>query len=350
MGFGYHGTGFAPVADKPKLAIAQMESSNSEERDQIDRPTVRQEDESAPETDTSPEAFQSDDWWRATPPSSDWAEPVADATATESAEARDSKTADVYFCGRTNLFPLNLAIRAIGKENLTGLLRACWDRESIDILARDGEIVLVTTRDPDLYCPDNPTILANVDPDIIANAREQQRENGTPFLLTLARSESIERQPALDLIRHYGQRLFSQLWAAPNVWIMFEKNAELLSGFGEVTGDPDVDDWSLETLRIVQNPDQSTGFDPGSIPAFTREGFDRVQKLKLTSDEAQFGSQFNGSRSVQQIAKNLRLDLKSARQLLFRFVALEIVECWPSSTSAQPEAKAGFGRLFGRGR
>jgi hypothetical protein len=327
-----------------------MESSNSEERDQIDRPSVRQGEESAPETDTNPEAFQSDDWWRASPPSSDWAEPVTDAAATEPARAKESGTADVYFCGRTNLFPLNLAIRAIGKENLTGLLRACWDRESIDILARDGEIVLATTRDPDLYCPDTPTILANVDPDVVANAREQQRENGTPFLLTLARGDSIERQPAFDLMRHYGQMLFSQLWSAPNVWIMFEKNAELLGGFGDVTGDPDVDDWSLETLRIVQNPDHPAGFDPGSIPAFTREGFDRVQKLKLTSDEAQFGSQFNGARSVQQIAKNLRLDLKSARQLLFRFAALEIVECWPASAFAQPEPKGGFGRLFGRGR
>jgi hypothetical protein len=53
---------------------------------------------------------------------------------------------------------------------------------------------------------------------------------------------------------------------------------------------------------------------------------------------------------VQQIAKNLRLDLKSARQLLFRFVALEIIECWPASTAAKSEPKRGMGRLFGRGR
>jgi hypothetical protein len=131
---------------------------------------------------------------------------------------------------------------------------------------------------------------------------------------------------------------------------MFEKNADLLAGFGDVTGDPDVDDWSLETLRLVHNPEQPGSFDPASIPSYTREGYDRVQKLKLTSDEAQFGSQFNGARSVQQIAKNLRLDLKSARQVLFRFVALEIVECWPSSTTAKPEPKGGMGRLFGRGR
>jgi len=265
-------------------------------------------------------------------------------------QRKEVGTADVYFCGRTNLFPLNLAIRAIGKENLTGLLQARWEQEPIEVLARDGEILFATTRDLDLYCPETPSIIANVDPEVVANARDQQKENGTPFLLTLARNESIERQPAFDLIRHQGQLLFSRLWSAPNVWIMFEKNADLLAGFGDVTGDPDVDDWSLETLRLVHNPEQPGSFDPASIPSYTREGYDRVQKLKLTSDEAQFGSQFNGARSVQQIAKNLRLDLKSARQVLFRFVALEIVECWPSSTTAKPEPKGGMGRLFGRGR
>jgi hypothetical protein len=326
-----------------------MERSNSEERDEIDRPPVPHEDETVSEPAVSSEAFQSDEWWRASAPESDWAQPVSKAAATEIGQRKEQGTADVYFCGRTNLFPLNLAIRAIGKENLTGLLRACWDQEPIDVLARDGEIVLATTRDPELYCPDAPAILRGVDVVMIERARDQQKENGTPFLLTLARNESIERQPAFDLIRHQGQLLFSKLWSAPNVWIMFEKNADLLGGLGDVTGDPDVDDWSLETLRLV-NLEQAGGFDPASIPAYTREGFDRVQKLKLTSDEAQFGSQFNGARSVQQIAKNLRFDLKSARQLLFRFVALEIVECWPSSTAAKPEPKAGMGRLFGRGR
>jgi hypothetical protein len=328
-----------------------MERSNSEERDQIDRsPAPPEEDEAASESGTSSEPFQSDDWWRASAPESDWAQPVSNAAATEVGQRKGVGTADVYFCGRTNLFPLNLAIRAIGKENLTGLLQARWEQEPIEVLARDGEILFATTRDLDLYCPETPSIIANVDPEVVANARDQQKENGTPFLLTLARNESIERQPAFDLIRHQGQLLFSRLWSAPNVWIMFEKNADLLAGFGDVTGDPDVDDWSLETLRLVHNPEQPGSFDPASIPSYTREGYDRVQKLKLTSDEAQFGSQFNGARSLQQIAKNLRLDLKSARQVLFRFVALEIVECWPSSTTAKPEPKGGMGRLFGRGR
>src|SRR5215467_14320794 len=163
-------------------ADSLMEHSNSEEHDQIDRSPVRHEDEPAPEPAASAEALQSDDWWRASAPASDWAEPASEPPATEIAQRKESGTADIYFCGRTNLFPLNLAIRAIGKENLTGLLQACWDMEPVDVLARDGEIVLATTRDPELYCPETPPILANVDPKLVANARDQQKENGTPFL------------------------------------------------------------------------------------------------------------------------------------------------------------------------
>jgi hypothetical protein len=67
--------------------------------------------------------------------------------------------------------------------------------------------------------------------------------------------------------------------------------------------------------------------------------------LRLTVAEAQFASQFNGVRSVAQIAKNLRLDLKFARLTLFRFLALEIVETWPSTTASKPERKGVLQRL-----
>ena len=238
------------------------------------------------------------------------------------------------------MFPLNRALQAIAKEKLTGTLRSFWDKEPIDLLAGNGEIIFVTSRDSELYCPETPAVLANVDAEIVAKARSQQSETGTSFFLTLARQESIARQPAMELMQHYGQRLFSQLWTAPRVWIMFEKNADLLSDAADVSREPNVDDWTLETLRFVQTLDEHVNFDPTSIPAYTKDGFERVQKLKLTSDEAQFASQFNGARSVQQIAKNLRLDLKSAHLTLFRFLALEIVECWPASTAIKPERKS----------
>src|ERR1051326_4067510 len=141
-----------------------MEPSNSEERDQIDWSPVRHEEEPAPEAAAGAEALQSDDWWRASAPGSDWAEPVSEPLAAENTQRKEPGATDIYFCGRKSLFPLNLAIRAIGKENLTGLLRARWDKEPVEVLARDGEIVLATTRDPDLYCSETPPILADVDP------------------------------------------------------------------------------------------------------------------------------------------------------------------------------------------
>src|SRR5881392_4220323 len=332
---------------EPKSIEAEIESSNSEEREQTEGSDVPQADEPLQNAPANTEPAQSEDWWSMSQQTADWAEPAPVDPTEDVSTTNEPRTADVYFCGHTTFFPLNRALQAISKEKLTGLLRSFWEQETIDLLARDGEIIFVTTRDPELYCPETPTVLANVEEGSAANSRDQQRETGTPFFLALARQDLIGREPALELMQQYGQKLFSQLWAAPRVWIMFEKNAELLANAADVPGEPNVRDWALETLRLVENIDETAHFEPASIPAYTKDGFDRVQKLKLTPDEAQFASQFNGARSVQQIAKNLRLDLKSARQMLFRFVALEIVECWPASTAAKPEQQSIFQR-FGR--
>jgi hypothetical protein len=332
---------------EPKSIEAEMESSNSEEREQTDGPDVPEADEPLQDAATNAEAAQSDDWWSASQQAADWAEPATSDPPEDVIPSKEPRTADVYFCGHTSFFPLNRALQAISKEKLTGLLRSFWEQEPIDLLVRDGEIIFVTTRDPELYCPETPASLVDVDVVRVARARDQQRETGTPFLLTLAREEGMTREAAVEQMQQYGQKLFSQLWTAPRVWIMFEKNAELLTNAADVPGEPNVADWTLETLRLVENVDETAHFEPASIPAYTKDGFERVQKLKLTPDEAQFASQFNGARSVQQIAKNLRLDLKSARQMLFRFVALEIVECWPASTAAKPEQQSIFQR-FGR--
>jgi len=335
---------------KPKSIEAHMESSSIEEPEEsVGTPIPQEEepmrDEAVPEPAPSAESVQSEEWWNATASAPDWDQPAAEHAPAEVIPRKGQGMADAYFCGHTSLFPLSRALRAIANERLTGLLRSFWEQEPIELLARDGEIVFVTTRDLNLYCPEVPDVLANVDVVVVERSREQQRESGTPFFLSLAREECIALDAATELMRQYGQKLFSELWTAPRAWIMFEKNPDLLSNVADVPGDPNVRDWVLETLRLVEDPVQPASFDPASIPAYTKDGFERVQKLKLTADEAQFASQFNGARSVQQIAKNLRLDLKSTQQLLFRFLALEIVECWPGSTAAKPERQTFFQRL-----
>ena len=303
----------------------------------------------------------SDAWWSAPISQPTWPEPQAaestsafePVSAPQPTEMRTEEPLPVngaFFSGDTTFFSLNGALHTIGKEKLTGSLRAFWNKETVELLARNGEIILVTTRDPQLYCPEAPITLVNVDAEKTEQARAQQRETGCPVFLTLAREELILNEPAVQLVQHYGQKLFAQLWTAKRVRFVFEQSENLPEYCRDVPGEADIDHWVLTTLRCIQFQElgETADLEAGCIPAYTRDGFKRVQELRLTVAEAQFASQFNGVRSIAQIAKNLRLDFKFARLTLFRFLALEIVECWPPAAIAKPE-KRGFFKSIGFG-
>ncbi|MEO8354006.1 MAG: response regulator, partial [Chthoniobacteraceae bacterium] len=277
--------------------------------------------------------------------------------ASQPIEARDEEPLPVdgaFFSGDTSFFSLNGALHTIGKEKLTGTMRAFWNQEPVELLARNGEIILVTTRDPQLYCPEAPITLVNVDAEKTEQAHAQQRETGCPVFLTLAREELILREPAVQLVQHYSQKLFAQLWTARRVRFVFEQSETLPDFCQDIPGEADIDQWVLTTLRCIQFQElmEIPDTEAGRIPAYTRDGYQRVQSLRLTVAEAQFASQFNGVRSIAQIAKNLRLDFKFARLTLFRFLALEIVECWPAAAAVKPEKRSflqGLGKSIGFG-
>ena len=257
---------------------------------------------------------------------------------------------NVYFSGETPFFSFSRALRVIGQENLTGTLRSAGARDNVDLYARQGKVVLVTTRDGEAYCAEAPVTLVNIDSERVREARETQSQTGCPLFITLAREDLILRDPTLQLVQHYGQKLFAQQWSALRVRFAFEQNTELPDFTRDIPADDDIEHWMLSTLRFVQAQDvaEKANYDPESTPAYTRDGFERVQKLRLTASEAQFASQFNGARSIAQIARNLRLDLRFARLTLFRFVELDIVECWPPAASEKAERGGLFKRLLGR--
>ena len=256
-------------------------------------------------------------------------------------------SANVYFSGDTGFFSFSRALRVIGQEKLTGTLRSAGTSENVDLYAREGKVVLVTTRDAEAYCSEAPVTLVNIDPDRVTAARETQSQTGCPLFIILAREDLILRDPALQLVQHYGQKLFAQQWSALRVRFAFEQTSALPDFTNDIPADDDIEHWMLSTLRFAQAQDvaDKANYDPAWIPAYTRDGFERIQKLRLTVAEAQFASQFNGTRSIAQIARNLRLDLKFARLTLFRFVELEIVECWPPGASEKAERGGVFKRL-----
>lgn len=324
------------------------------------------ETEPAPESQgPSPETAEiasaagatSDAWWSAPVRTSSWQEsaaapafPVESAAVASWSEERPPVNG-AFFSGDTSFFSLNGALHTIGKEKLTGTLRSFWNKAVVDLLAREGAIILVTTRDPVLYCPEAPITLVNVDAEQTEKGRTEQRETGCPLFLTLAKEGLILHEPAVQLVQHYGQKLFAQLWTAKKVRFVFEQSEALPEYSRDVPGEEDIDHWALSTLRCIQFQElgDTPEIESGSIPAYTRDGYERVQNLRLTVAEAQFASQFNGVRSVAQIAKNLRLDFKFARLTLFRFLALEIVECWPPAAATAKPEKRGFFQKFGFG-
>ena len=307
-------------------------------------PAYREASEVGPEMSETTEA----PWWT---PASTTDTPAATPAAFEPAAEQyyvpdDSVTGGAYFCGDTRFFSLNRALQIIATQKLTGTLRFFWDRQPVELLTQNGQVLFATSRDLELYCPESPVVLSNVDPDRIAAARAQQQETGCPLFITLAQENLLLHEPATQQTQHHGQKLFAELWSAPCVRFSFQQGP--LPDFATTLGgDLDVDQWALATLRFVQFPQlgERAYYDPASVPAYTRDGFERVQNLRLTVAEAQFASQFNGARSVQQIAKNLRLDLKFASVTLFRFLALEIVECWPGASAGGQERKGVFQRL-----
>src|SRR5205085_11153084 len=176
-----------------------------------------------------------------------------------------------FFSGDTSFFSLNGALHTIGKEKLTGTLRTFWNKVNVDLLARNGAIVLVTTRDPVLYCPEAPITLVNVDAEQTEKGRAEQRQTGCPLFLTLARQGLILHEPAVQLVQHYGQKLFAPLWTAKKVRFVFEQSDTLPDFTADVPGEPDIDHWILSTLRCLQFQElrDMPELESGCIPAYT---------------------------------------------------------------------------------
>ncbi len=103
--------------------------------------------------------------------------------------------ATAYFSGDSSFFSLHWALQTIAREKLTGTLRAFWSQNSVDLLARDGQVVVVTTRNLDLYCEEAPVTLLNVDSRRVEAARVRQTRDGCPLFITLADEGLILREP-----------------------------------------------------------------------------------------------------------------------------------------------------------
>jgi hypothetical protein len=84
----------------------------------------------------------------------------------------------------------------------------------------------------------------------------------------------ILREPALQLVSHYGQKLFAQLLDGRSGAFVFERAEPPDYARDFPVADEDIDHWALSTLRFIQFQELSDKmpFRPASIPAYTRGG------------------------------------------------------------------------------
>jgi CheY-like chemotaxis protein len=248
----------------------------------------------------------------------------------------------IVFSGHTGFFSLRSALQMAHGDQLTGVLRLSLNRHPIELFLNQGRFLFATTRNAQLYCGDSPAILSSTSLGKIVESQAHQAATGCPMFLQLSSRSGFPHDDVVQIVRDHGQRAFAHLWTAGRVSFEFEDMEEFpdyVKNFPVSNEDPD--NWVLGTLRHVrfENLLSSQRPDPNGSPAYTRRGYELVQKLKVNDVEARFATAINGSESLQSIAKRIGIPLNDALLIVFRFATLEVIDYWSSSVLALPSGE-----------
>ena len=248
----------------------------------------------------------------------------------------------IVYAGHTGFFTLRSAMQMAYGDKLNGCLRVFINRYPVELFVSRGRFVFATTRNFQLYMKDSPVILSATNLGLIMEAQANQAVSSCPLFLFLASRNGFPHDDVVHLTREHGQRLFSHLFTAGRVNFEFEDMTQFpdyARNFPPTQEDPE--NWVLASLKYVKfdNLTAAQRPDPNGSPAYTRKGYELIQKLRLNDVEARFAASINGSDSLQQIAKKLGIALNDALLIIFRFQSLEIIDYWSSSVLSLPASQ-----------
>jgi len=250
----------------------------------------------------------------------------------QSTNPSNSQAASVLFRGNTESFPLPSALAAIEDDHLTGVLRLFSGKMPTEVYFSEGHILMATTRDTVRYAEEMAGANAILAAQGIGMAHEIQRSNGCPVYLTLAKQQVIKREHAIDEARLQSVRLVARAWDGDRTAYEFERLPLLpdyLAGIEPV--DEPTYQWALAALRCLDGDNQRVRrrLEAAGVPAYTPEGYELIQKLRLTTGEAAFASAVNNSSTVDAIAELVKMPARQAIRELHKFILLEIMDYWP---------------------
>ena len=249
------------------------------------------------------------------------------------------RTGGVIFSGHTGFISLRQALQMAQGDRLTGVLRFQLGRTPVELWLNGGRFLFATTKNFQLYCGGSPVILSATNLGLIVESQINQQISGCPIFLYLSVRNGFPHDDVVQITRDHGQRLFSHLYTAGRVTFEFEETTEFPEFVGNFpASSDDADNFVLAALRHVKfdqlAPAQRP--DPNGSPAYTRRGYDLIQRLKLNDVEARFASAINGTDSLQVIAQKVGVPLNDALLIVFRFQTLEIIDFWSSSVLTLP--------------
>jgi CheY-like chemotaxis protein len=249
----------------------------------------------------------------------------------------------VVFSGHTGFITLRQALAMAQGDRLTGVLRFQLGRHPIELWMNGGRFLFATTKNSHLYCGGSPVILSATNLGLILEAQINQQITGCPLFLFLSGRHGFAHEDVAQITREHGQRLFSHLFTAGRITFEFEETENLPEHARNfAAGSEDADNWLLGALRHVRfeqlSPSQRP--DPSGDPAYTRRGYDLIQRLKLNDVEARFATAINGTDTLQVIAQKIGVPLNDALLVVFRFTTLEVIDFWNPGVLALPGVAA----------
>ena len=251
--------------------------------------------------------------------------------------------ARTIFSGHTAFFSLRSALQMAHGDKLSGILRFFINRFPIDLYVTKGRFLFATTRNFQLYCRESPVILSATNLGTIIEAQVTQSATGCPVFLFLSLRGGFPHDDVVQITRDHGMRVFANLFTAGRVTFEFEE-ADQLPDFAKnfPVANEDPDNWILGALRYVkfENLMGAQRPDPNGSPAYTRKGYELIQRLKLNDVEARFATAINGAESLQSIAKKVGIPLNDALLIVFRFQSLDIIDYWNSAVLSLPQGSA----------
>jgi twitching motility two-component system response regulator PilH len=265
--------------------------------------------------------------------------PASKPRSAASAASPPAAHGQVVFSGNSAYFPLCEALLALQQDQLTGVLQLELSGASLELYVASGKARLVTTRSAEYYLEQSRSQPTWSQTSLLEAAQKSQKKTGQPLYLTLAEKQEIPEHEAITECQRVGLQLFSQVWISGRVPFEFRSLAKLPSFAEHVPAAyGTLDEFAMETLRLI-GPDCLYAIvwgDPTDIPTFTRDGYDRIQMIPLKEAELRFASWVSSSLSMEDIAEHMSMPLEKAQEILFVFLTMRIMDCWPKSSFRKP--------------